>query len=753
MNPNSTLTTLLTLALGAAIIAPSAGVAGPAAEPPSRIDQGLDWSVCGPLIPRDATTSSPNAAQGPVEIAADGAELFPDERLVELSGRVEIQRGDTRLEAERVRYDDRAGLAEAQGEVLLQQPGLRLTGRTGSLNLRDDTGRLEDAEYRLPAHRARGHAGTAEMLSPTLSRFENISYSTCAPGKDDWLLEAENLELNREKGWGEAENARLSFMDVPILYLPWATFPIDDRRKSGFLVPSLGQTSKTGFDLTLPYYFNLAPNMDATLAPRLMSERGLLLGGEFRHLGPWHQGFADLELLPDDPNYEDGNSTRGALSLELDGRPAPRWSFDTGYHWISDDDYLEDTGNSQAVTALHHLERHADLRYHGRGWSALGRLQDFQTIDASILPNDEPYARLPQFLFQLEQPDQWGGLTYHLRAEYVYFDHPVEVTGHRLDLQPGISLPLRSSWGFIEPKLSARYTAYDLQDAEPAWEDTPDRSLPTFSLDAGLVFDRPTHWFGSELTQTLEPRLFYLYTPEEEQSQLPMFDTAELDFGFANLFRENRFSGADRIGDANQLSTALTTRAISRDTGAELLRASLGQVVYFRDQTVQLPDQPAGDDPSSAIVGEVSAQIARNWRASAAVQWQPHEDNGNTEHSALLVQYRDGPDRIANLGYRYQEGLLEQSDFSARLPLSNRIDAVARWNYSLMYSETLEAFAGLEYSTCCWAARAIARRYVNDVEEDPENAFFIQLELKGLASLGDKVDDYLEKGILGYGGD
>ncbi len=746
MNPHLQTTTRLALIVAAALAAPLAGAAAAAAS----LDQGLNWSACGPLSAPPPAAAP--AAEGPIEIAADSAELFPDERLVELRGRVEIQHGETRLEADQVRYDDRAGVAEAAGGVFLQQPGLRMAGRSGALNLRDDSGRLEAAEYRLPAQRARGRATVAEVVNPELSRFWDISYSTCAPGRDDWLLEAQTLELNRAAGWGEVENARLSFMDVPILYLPWATFPIDERRKSGFLTPSAGQSSETGFDLTLPYYFNLAPNLDATLAPRLMSKRGLLLGGELRYLGRGFQGLADAEVLPDDPDYSLGNSTRGAFSLAADGRPAPGWGFDLGFRWVSDDDYLEDLGNGQAVTAQHHLERRADLRYNGPGWSLLGRLQDHQTIDPGILPGNEPYARLPQLLLALEQPEQWGGLTYRLHGEYVYFDHAEGVTGHRLDLRPGLSLPLRRSWGFIEPALSARYTAYDLQDPALGQADNPERALGAFSLDAGLIFERPAEWFGAALTQTLEPRLFYLYTPHENQDDLPVFDSAELDFGFANLFRENRFSGADRIGDANQLSTALTTRALSSDTGEEILRASLGQVSYFRDLEVQLPGQAAEYDPSSALVGEAAARLTRNWQARAAIQWQPHADAGATEHSALLLQYRDGPKRIANLGYRYQAGLLEQGDMSARWPLSERFHAVARWNYSLRHTETLEAFAGLEYDTCCWAARAIARRYVNDVAEAPENAFFIQLELKGLTSLGDKVDDYLEQGILGYGG-
>jgi len=745
----SSLNRLIACALAALSALPKA----PAAETTTaRIDRDLDWGQCGPL--RDPPIAMPpGIATGVTHLEADGAELFPDRREVRLYGNAVVLEEGHRLEADEIRYQEASGRAEAHGHLLLQQPGLLASADSGVLARETEQGRFEGVEFRLPALRARGHAEVAELLGRDLSRYQGIRYSSCPPGQDDWLLEAGRLEIDHAEGSGTAHDAKLSFMGVPLLYTPWITFPVGDQRKSGLLPPILGHSSEAGFDLRLPYYFNLAPNYDATLTPRLTSERGLLLGGEFRYLTPSQQGESHAELLPHDlAATGDTPELRGAFAHRGNGQLAPGWRFDLDYNWISDDRYLEELGGGGVEGRQRHLERRGDLVYAGAGWGLLGRVQGFQTIDPALAPGARPYARLPQLLAELNRPNQAFGLTYHLRGEYVHFERASGVTGERLDLQPAISLPLRRSWGFLTPKLSARYTGYQLEGQPAGWADDPSRRLPSFSLDGGLFFDRDAEWFGGPVRQTLEPRLFYLYTPYERQDRLPLFDSAAFDFSFANLFRDNRFAGSDRVGDANQLTTALTSRTLAPDTGEELFRASLGQILYFRDRAVQLGDQPLADSQSSALVGELAARLGQHWNARAGLQWDPHAEGQATESSSLLLQYHDDRERLLNLGYRYQQGLLEQTDLSGRLPLGKRIYAVGRWSYSLADTQTLDLFGGLEFGACCWTARALARRYVNDVADEPSNAFYLQLELTGLTRLGDRLDSFLEKGILGYAG-
>ncbi|PUD98803.1 MAG: LPS-assembly protein LptD [Candidatus Sedimenticola endophacoides] len=714
----------------------------------AAIDSGLNWAQCSPGEGFD-TLPITTLEGDQTQISADGAEFIRDQDLAIFSGAVEARQGDQILHAQRVEYNNVDDTLHAEQEVLFAQPGLRVGGASADLHLATNSGTLQGVEYRLIDRAARGGADSAEIIDRDRSRYTNISYTTCRPGNSDWLIEAAELELDRASGVGTARNAKVSFKGVPFAYAPYLTFPIDDRRKSGLLTPSIGYSDSNGADISLPYYFNLAPNYDLTLTPRIISERGLMLGGEFRYLLEQHSGELRAELLPSD-SASSAHDERGSLSLRANGDPATRWHYDVNLNHVSDDDYFDDLGGSLAVSSTTTLERRADLAYHGNGWHALGRVQNFQTLGTTA----ESYDRLPQLLFDMNRPDQTLGLTYHLRGEYVSFGKSSGVTGERLDLYPALSLPLRRSWGFLTPKLGVRYTSYDLEDQAPGLEDDPTRTTATLSVDSGLYFERETNWFGDAITQTLEPRLYYLYTPHEDQSALPDFDTAEHGFSFASLFRENRFSGADKVGDANQLTLALTSRNLDRRTGEEFLRASLGQIYYFSDREVQLQSSSGSvdTDDSSAFVAEVAARISRNWRTGAGLQWNPHLDD-ETEKAAFAVNYNNGEGRLFNFAYRFDDGDYEKTDISASLPLNHQWNLVGRWDYSLMHSATMEAFAGVEYDSCCWSSRLVLRQHRIDANAEPDIGIFLQLELTGLTSLGDRIDQFLEDGILGYTSD
>jgi len=617
----------------------------------------------------------------------------------------------------------------------------------------ENKGSLKDVEYRLPKRHARGSASLAEIVGPEQSRFEDISYTTCRPGNDDWMLEAGKLEIDRETGIGIAEDTVFRFKGIPFFYLPYASFPIDDRRKSGVLVPSIGSSDETGTDVSVPYYINIAPDMDATITPRIMSKRGLMLAGEFRYLTDNYSSETQLELLPDDKERKSHeNSARGAFSYRGHGYLSPRLVLDANINYASDHDYLEDLGDSLAISSSRYLERRGDIKYNGNYWSLRGRAQYYQTMDETIARADRPYARLPQFLFKYKQPGQLGGTTLHLDAEYVYFDRDETVSGHRFDINPAISVPMRNSWGYITPKLGVRHTKYDLKDRTDGGPDSPDRTTSTFSLDSGLFFER----VGADTTSTLEPRMFYLYTPKEDQDDIPDFDTGSYDFSFYNMFRENRFNGADRVGDANQLTLALTSRNFSNDTGEESFSFSVGEIFYFDDREVQLPGVSTVDDSSSALVGQVAMQLSQNWSTQAAIEWDHNRDNNKTAQSAFHLRYDNKQSTLLNLGYRYareheeDDVLFEQTDLSFRVPITSQLNAVGRWDYSLSYDKTMEAFAGLEYSNCCYAVRAVGRHYVNDVNDNSNTAYYLQLELKGLTSIGNKVGEFLEDNLLGY---
>ncbi len=720
-----------------------------------RIDRDLNWDQCGPM--NDPAEHAPRYS-GETQITADAADVSRENKQATFTGNVVVTKDDQLLEADRITYNNKEDTMEVDGSIYFQSPGLLVSGDSAKMDMGNNTGRIKNAEYRLPKRRARGSASQVDIEGRDKSSYENINYTTCRPGNEDWVLEAGKLEIDKSTGVGVAHDTVFRFKGIPFFYLPYASFPIDDRRKTGFLVPSIGRSDETGADISIPYYINIAPDMDATIVPRIMSKRGLMLGGEFRYLTEDYYAETRFEVLPDDKEVNsDTNSTRGAFSYYSHGFLAPRLSLNTNINYASDNNYLEDLGDSLAVSSSRYLERRGDLTYHGDDWSLLTRAQYYQTLDHTVLKSNRPYARLPQVLFNYEKPDQIGGLTLHTRAEYVYFDRSDSVRGSRFDFQPAISLPMRNSWGYITPKLGARYTTYDLKDQVAGLSDSPDRTTGTFSLDSGLFFEK----IGDDYTHTLEPRMFYLYTSKENQDDIPIFDTSSYDFSFYNMFREDRFAGADRVGDANQLALALTSRTYSNATGAESFRFSIGEIFYFEDREIQLPTPSAtvlaaSNDSSSATIGQVAWQISNSWSTQADIEWDHNRSNNKTAQSAFHLRYDDQKKTLLNLGYRYardyeNDGVLfEQTDVSFRLPITSHINAVGRWDYSLLYDKTMESFAGIEYSDCCWALRLVGRHYINDIDQDANTAFYLQLELKGLTSIGDKVGEFLEDNLLGY---
>jgi len=725
--------------------------------PVARIDRGLNWNRCGLLQQRPVRKPTDiSSGDERTYINADAAEISRNDEVGVFTGNVDVIRGDRLLSADEVHYDNKSDVVDATGNVYYQDPTLRIEGAKARFNLGEDQGHVESAEYRLPAAMARGTASQAERVNKDQAHFENIEYTTCRPGDNSWVLQAKTLDTDQVSGRGKAKHVRIALGGVPFFYTPYMSFPIDDRRQTGVLTPVFGLSDKLGTDISLPYYLNLAPNYDATITPRIMSRRGLMLTGEFRYLTKEHKGIVTGEIIPDDSNASSKvNNTRGALSIKERGRLAQNMVLDVDINHVSDEEYLNDFGGSLAIASARQLEQRADVTYYGGDWSVLARLQHFQSADPTLASSSEAYRRLPQVRFLLERPDQLLGLTYHLNAEYVRFDHPTKVDGQRYDLLAGLSLPMVSTWGFLTPKVSARYTGYSLNNVAAGVTDDPDRFIPTLSIDSGLFFERETNWFGSAFVQTLEPRAFYLAIPYKNQDDQPIFDTSRYNVSFPTLFRENRFNSTDRVGDANQLTLALTSRIIGEATGKELLRASVGSILYFRDRKVQLSRGTVNeDDPTSEIIAEASARLANAWSGRVIGQWDPHRSDRNTTKAAAQLHYRDQDRRIFNITHRYNRDISEQTELSTRWPVTRRLSLVGRWYYSQLHNRTMEGFGGFEYDGCCYVVRVVARHYVNEFEADTaNNAIFVQLELKGLSSFGSDIVSLLDKGIFGYGYD
>lgn len=712
----------------------------------------------------------------PMNIRADYSETF-DQEISNFWGNVEISRADQHLQADNANYDSVSQVMDAQGNVMYSENQLALFSRSAQVQLATDKARLRDAMFIAPTVPLRGMAKSVYRDSKSFSRYEDVAYTSCRPGNQDWVVHGSQLKMNRTTGKASVKNAWLEVKGVPVMYLPYMSFPIDNRRLTGFLSPSFGNTKKNGVDVNVPYYWNIAPNYDALMWARYLENRGPLVGGKFRYLTRITQGEVDFEVLPYD---EEKDKTRWQGAFINNTRFDENWSSSTSLNQVSDSTYYEDLSSPLRITTSSFVNSYTELNYQTPGVGFTTKLDYYQNVDPAQPENSSPYRRLPQMLLNLSKSFDSIPMDIGMNNEFVYFQHPQRNDiGSRLNFKPYLSFPFESPGAFIKPRLSLQTTQYLLDNRLPGLSNSINRTLPIASIDSGLILERELGSGDSFYRQTLEPRLFYVYIPYSNQDDIPVYDTALYDFNFNQMFLENRFSGADRVGDANQVTVALTSRLLQGYSGTELLNLSVGEIFYFQDRKVTQPIQnPDPNDPNafiltpgmaqtsafSNIVTQLSGQLTDNVSFLTGLQWDP--STSNIDRGNAAIRYRTPANTVFNGGYRYRRNVDDQAqqssqqassstlihltDFSFHLPLYNDWSLIGRWQYSLLDNLTLEAFAGLEKESCCWRLRLIGRRYLNSINTDPQNALFVQVELKGLTSFGQDLDDFLERSIYGY---
>ncbi|MEN9728470.1 MAG: hypothetical protein RL434_2836 [Pseudomonadota bacterium] len=751
-----------------ALIAVHAVVASAATRERSKEEY---WWLC-PVdrsMPVRPEFSSLDTAKGATEVRSDTARVV-DNDVTEFFGHAELVKDRAAVRAEEISFDQITEIGRAEGDAYLWQDSFLWRGERALFNLADEQTRLSDGNYWLTDRQGRGQAGLIrnDGLS-NITRLKDVDYTTCPRTAETWKFSASKLKLDHDADRGYATHTLIRVKGVPVFYLPYMSFPLSDKRKSGFLAPTAGSSSESGFDFRIPYYLNIAPNQDATITPRVISDRGEMMTGEYRYKGAEFYSEVDFSFLPGD-DLENGDD-RSSFTLIHQQRYADRrGSIDGLIQNVSDARYLEDFGGSLSMTSLRFLDRRLATTYNGDGWSVFGLLQSYQTVDDSFSAGASgPYKRLPQVIAQTNFMERHLRPHFHALSEVTYFDRENSVTGTRVAVDPTVSLPFIMPWAYVKPSLGLRYTGYMLENAGE-YADSENRAVPMFSLDSQLSLERRIDFMGTGLLQTFEPRVYYLLVPKVGQDDTPVFDSGYFDFSFINLFRENRFSGHDRIGDANQLTVAITSRNFSLDSGRELFRTSIGQVYYFRDREITLPPfSPEDllargiDDPflilpgtvvqesgTSEIVGEVITNLTRDLSARVTLQWDP--DQSQTNKSAFAMRYASEEGTVVNLGYRQRRALtdVEQTDISFRLPMTESLSLIARWAYSLQTQQALEVVGGIEYESCCWGIRLLSRRYIRNVEGEFDNAIFMQAELKGLAGVGRAASSFLERSIPGY---
>ncbi len=679
-----------------------------AGELEATLDETLDMAVTGGVLLR----------RGQRLVGADEARNDPGQRAVILTGNVRYE--DTESEI----VSDAAEFAYDSGRIL-----------------------FSGARFSLGASSARGGASQVMINRDGELQLDRVYYTTCPPGSNDWVLQADDIDLDTKEGVGTARDIKLRFQGVPILWAPFISFPIGDARKSGILTPEIGSSGRSGNEVRVPYYWNIAPNYDATITPRLLTERGLQLQSEFRYLTEIHSGRLVGQYLPDDDKF---NDTRHMLLASHRTLFNNGWRGLLNFREVSDNQYFEDLGGSLSASSITHLDRHLSFDWHSDSMSVFAQVQDFQTLDDAIAPDEEPYRRVPQLRFESYWPEMVAGLEASVDAELVNFDREVGVTGWRANVAPRLELPLGGNGWFVNPAIAWDYTAYQLENTAAGQVDDPTRSVPISSVDSGLVFERLMRGTGRRI-QTLEPRLLYVNVPYRDQDGLPVFDTITPDLNLVQLFRRNRFLGVDRIGDTDQVSLGITSRILDAGNGRELVAATVGQTRYLNDRLVTLPGGTPATTATSDYIAEVRFLLYEHLNFDFGHQWGTTE-NGTTQSQAR-VQYRPAPNRILNLAYRYRRDSLEQGDLSWSWPIGEQLNFVGRYNYSFRDEEMLEQFFGLEYESCCWGLRLVTRRHISTRDGTRDSSVGLQLVLKGMASVGTAADRLLERGILGYSAD
>jgi LPS-assembly protein len=754
----------------------------------------MSWITAIPFPPRRAAALSAlvAVATGPLyaqTVPAAGARSDDDQpttmRAEDFSGRpdrelnmfrnVEVTRGATGITADTACYRQVEDEVTAQGHITMWRFGDRYKGDALQLNLETGKGWVLNPAYRLQANNGQGKAARIDFLGENQALVVDGTYSTCEGPDPDWYLKSSTLNLDSSRDVGTAGKTVIYFKDVPILGTPAMSFSLSGARRSGWLAPSVGFGSKGSAEFMVPYYVNIAPNRDLTLYPRYMFDRGLQLGATGRYMGETAQGpysgETHIEVLPNDRVAHRDRWWVDTLHSQV---LAPGWTYGWNAHAASDNEYPSDFSRTVAASAERQLLRELRTDYWGHYWSLNARVQSYQVLQdpAALNPNNpnaaaltvaRPYDRLPQINFHAGRYDVLGGFDWSVDAELVRFSHPDDklVQGNRANLVGQVSYPVvRPGW-FVTPKLTLHATQYDLENnVDPASKlarDQISRVLPTVSLDSGLIFERKSSLFGEGSTQTLEPRLFYVRTPYKNQSAIPNFDTAVAGFNYAQLFTENRFVGADKVSDANQLTAALVSRFIEAN-GAERLRLVVGSRYYFSDpqvnpRVVLNPGEAAEVTRSDALLA-ASGRISESWSFDSGVQYDAQSRSLYSKNYG--AQWMPAPMKVVNFEYRYQRDTLgvasgfRNADVSGQWPLSQRWYGVARVSYSLRDRKLLESLVGLEYKADCWVFRMGAQRFVT-ASQTTSTPIFFQLQLNGLSRLGfGNPLETFNKSIPGY---
>jgi LPS-assembly protein len=728
------------------------------------------------------------AARLPIILDANQIEARP-ERDASAEGDVQFRRGGVAIRADRLSYEMADDLAVARGKVRIRNEGNVYSGSELRLHVQRFEGFFLQPEFEFEKIGAGGRADRVEFIDSARSRAYNAQFTSCprdGPGEPDWLLKADRVSLDFDSNEGVAEGAVLRFLGVPIIAMPALSFPLTDDRKSGWLPPTLNVDSRSGVEVSVPYYWNIAPNRDATLVPRVLTKRGLGLQGEFRYLEPAYGGTLGVDLIPND---RVADRSRQAFQWEHQGELGLGLRYWSDVARVSDDDWWKDFPDGprslspRLLAQRAGIERPFDLP--GGGGLAYARVNQWQVLQGGETPISSPYQRSPQIGLRMDGR-HGSGFEATMESEGNQFTLPSaqrddgRLTGWRWHAKGAVSAPWRRPGVWVVPRLALQAVSYQLDQPMADGRRDASRVIPTLSVDSGLEFERETEGFGRALRQTLEPRLLYVNTPYREQSGLPNFDSAGKDFNFSSIYSENAFSGVDRVSDSHQITAGVTTRLLDAASGLEALRLGLVQRYLLRDQLVTAKTDGTVDGAPleqrfSDLLLLGGTSVLPGWSLDAALQYSP--DISRPVRSVLSARYSPGPYRTIGTTYRLARELSEQIEVGWQWPIwgggeatpaaraaassaaaatpnrssacSGRWYSVGRVSYNLLDSRVTDTVLGFEYDAGCWIGRVVAEQ-LSTGRSEATTRLLLQLELVGLSRIGSNPLKVLKENIPGY---
>jgi LPS-assembly protein len=692
------------------------------------------------IVSSQYSLTNPNPVKDAIYLEADSGEIS-SKGTSSLNGNVVIQQNTTQFTANNAQINRQTNEVIARGNVVLSDSNFSMKSPQVNYNLNDKSGTIKNAEYALGTEGAHGKSSKITLLDQNNLQLNDATFTSCPINDNSWHLATSDLKLNKKTQIGTAKNVTFNIGKVPVFYFPWLKFPINNQRLSGFLSPSVRLQTNAG--ISIPYYFNLAPNYDATIRLTTLKNRGFQIDNEFRYLTQNHKGELSYTFIPNDKSYND--EKRDYFKVEHKTIINKTTKLKLNAEGVSDEEYFDDFSTSLETSTRPALQRRLEIVQSESPWTFSAAIEDYQILDI----DEDPYSKLPELKLKYAPKKGPKDFKFELNSELTYFDKKDDITGTRAD----VKLKLSQKWGqeswYFKPSISVAHTLYSLDNAID--KSRINRILPTISLDTGLFFDRDVTKknVNESYTQTIEPRLFYTYTPYKNQSNIPIFDTARTNFSESNqLFLENRFTGKDRVADTNQLTFAVSSRIQDRNNGNEVFKVTLGQVFNFNDRKVTLPGGTILTGKRSDLLLELAGRVNDRFRLASTINLR--SDDKSISNYDLRLNYQDKKKRIANLSFRKLNTELEQISFSGALPINDKWSMVASIDQDTKNNRNLESLLGVEYQDCCWKTRLVVKRYLTLDNVTYENPVFIEFELKGLGNIGKSATRQIKEKIYGY---